>query len=259
MSARGRAPAPGPELERTYTPGAHEKETWFASPSTPSLREGNEDTPGDLPTRTGNTLDLSVFEWGDSNPGADVHYGFRVSSTDETAFRLYQEGEYYAYGTRAFGTVPVDPESRLRLELDVAREEDWWTTSTQTRTAWEFDSATTAGTEALPLLQVDYDIDLNLLNQARAAEDTRAPLSIGLDVRQPYGVDSAEVEEVRAWLSYDDGQTWQERPVRSVGGDLVMLADHRRGGGYASIKVEARDSDGNSVEQEVIRAYQLQP
>lgn len=247
------------ELPARYEPGEHLKESWFASPNTPSQREGNEDTPGMLSTRLDNTLTLSIFEWGDQNPGEDVHYGFRTIDQDVTAARVYQDGELYATGERAFGPLAVDPESRLRIELDVAREKDFWTTSTRTKTAWEFDSATTTETEPLPLLQIEYDIPLDLNNRAAPPKDAPGPFTIGLDVRQPRGVEPTEIDEVKAWMSYDEGQTWRGRPVRATRDGFELVADRRGGGDHASLKVEARDADGNVVEQEVINAYKTRP
>lgn len=246
-----------------FEPGAELEQSWFAAPRTPSLDEGNEYTASESPTsRLGNNLNLAIYEFGDSNSGEAVHFGSLnpFGDTEGAEFRLYQDGELYAEGPRAFGTVPVAPESRLRFELDVHRETDWWTTSTQTHTAWEFDSATTQTEEPLPLLQVDYDIDLDLRNTTLHPSQTKGPFTIGLDLRMPYGVPDTEIEDVTFWMSYDDGATWTERPVRSTGGNsFEVIGDHRGGGGHASLKIEATDAEGNTVEQEVIRAYALRP
>lgn len=204
--------------------------------ATPVLDEANPQTPSNYPTtRLGDTLNLRIFEFGDSNPGDAVHSGGIdvYSSSDSAAFRLYQDGELYVIGERAFGEVPVAPESRLRFELDVARDAKWWTTSTETHTAWEFDSATTETAQWLPMLQVDYDIDLDLNNKTKDPSKTKGPFKIGLDVRMPYSVDDTQIEDVKAWLSYDDGATWKKRPVRAKG-DVPGVGARRLSGSSAS-------------------------
>lgn len=246
------------ELARTYQPGHQGEKSWFASPNTPSLREGTASTPSDLPYRLDNTLRVLIPEWGDASPGESVHYGNWSPTIDQVAFRMFEDGELYAYGPRAFGSIPLETESsRIRFELDVDRNAEWWTTSTSTRTAWEFDSARTTEAEPLPLLQIDYNLDLDLNNTAPHPRDLRGPYTIGLDVRMPYGVPATEVEQVSAWLSYDEGQTWKKRPVKATADGYEMTAPGRGQGTHASLKIKATDADGNGVEQQVINAYKL--
>lgn len=247
--------------ETAYLPGQRLDQNWFDAPRTPVLQEGNEFTAGNLPTRTGDSLSLQIWEIGDANPGGAVHYGGVLPGQDQTAFRLYQDGELVKEQPRATGTVDVAPgDKRLRLELDVDRTHPFWTTSTKTRTAWEFDSMTTSSATALPLLQLDYDIDVDLTNTAVKPKTARGPFTIGLDVRQPYGVPSTSIAGVKAWLSYDEGVTWEQRPVKTVAdGSYTIGADRRGGGGSVSIKVEAKDTAGNLVEQTITSAYKLRP
>lgn len=257
---RAAAPSVGAVTEpmRYYQPGAQLEQSWFASPSTPSLDEGNEQFDGPLPSRRGDLLNLFwTYEWGDSNSGDQPHFGERHSSVDSTAFRLYQDGVLAAEDSRALGEFEVaHGDSRLRMELDVAREADWWTTSTQTHTAWEFDSTTTQTDTPLPLLQIDYDLGLTLANELPHPRDRRGPATFSLDVRHPAGIDSPQITGAQVWLSYDDGQSWMPRPVRATGdGTFEVVVDRRGGGDHASIRVEAWDAAGNQIEQEVIRAY----
>lgn len=72
----------------------------------------------------------------------------------------------------------------------------------------------------------------------------------------PYGVDETKIEQVKAWVSFDDGATWKKRPVRATK-DGYELTTPRGGGRHASLKVEVTDDAGNTVKQEVIRAYAL--
>lgn len=248
------------EPETGFEPGAELEQSWFASPRTPSTDEGNEYAESELPTsRLGNTLNLGIYEFGDSNSGEAVRFGSLnpLDTTEGAAFRLFQDGELYAKGPRAFGTVPVDPQSRLRMELDVHRQTDWWSTSTETHTAWEFDSATTKSETPLPLLQIDYDADIDLTNTVVGPSKGHGAPTIGLHPRMPYGLDEPEIEKVKAWVSRDDGVTWKKRPVRTAKDGYEVITNRRPGKGHLSLKVEVTDAEGNSVEQEVIRAYAL--
>ncbi len=55
-------------------------------------------------------------------------------------------------------------------------------------------------------------------------------------------------------VSYDDGRTWQEVPVRA-GRTLVLR--HPVGDGYVSLRSLGADADGNTLEQTLIRAYRF--
>lgn len=234
-------------------------ESWFAAPNAPALIEGNEYGRADLPRRDGDELTLLIHEWADGNLGAQPHTGSRDTAVDTADFRLYQDDELLIETGRAAveGDIAPGP-SRLRAELDVARDAPWWQTSTATRTVWEFDTDTTDGETVLPLLQLDYDIDLDLLNSAPRPGDIPGLMTIGLEVRHPAGAEVAPVENVDVWLSYDDGASWLPRPVRTTGdGKFEVAVDRRGGGDYTSIRVHARDEAGNTVQQDVIRAYAL--
>ena len=56
-------------------------------------------------------------------------------------------------------------------------------------------------------------------------------------------------------MSYDDGRTW--RPVRLTGsgGDRVAHLRHPDRPGSVSLRAEATDTAGNTVQQTIVRAY----
>ncbi|TWP46916.1 S8 family serine peptidase [Lentzea tibetensis] len=115
--------------------------------------------------------------------------------------------------------------------------------STRVDTKWGFTSATSTG--ALPLLQVAYDIPLDIRNSARAG----APVPVKFTFPRQSGAGHATVRDWKAWASYDDGATWV--PVRSI------IPPGGKAGGFVSLKVTASDTDGNTVDQTVLRAYRL--
>lgn len=242
-----------------YEGGTQLAESWFAGPNAPALLEGNEYGGSNLPRRDGDELTVLIQEWGDGHLGEQRHAGIRQAAVDTTQFRLFQDGELLIETDRAsVGGDIVPGPSRLRAELDVVRDAEWWLTSTQTSTVWEFDTDTTDEETVLPLLQLDYALELDLLNSTPQPGDVPGLSTIGLDVRHPAGAQTAAVEGAEVWLSYDDGASWLPRPVRTTGdGSFEVVVDRRGGGDYASIRVHAWDEAGNTVQQDVLRAYAL--
>jgi hypothetical protein len=139
-----------PRME--YEPGSVETRTWFEQPSTPGMIEGSPWHPSFLQYRDGDELDLFIAEYGDAQQG---HWSWS-HAIDDTAFRLFEDGELVAEEPRPRGTFEVSPDERtIRLEVDTARTGlDWWRYSTRTHTAWTFTSSRPSGDdpELLPLL-----------------------------------------------------------------------------------------------------------
>jgi hypothetical protein len=57
-------------------------------------------------------------------------------------------------------------------------------------------------------------------------------------------------------FSTDDGATWREAPVSRAGDRWLAQVDNPAGG-FVSLRTKATDTDGNTVDQTVIRAYQV--
>jgi hypothetical protein len=117
---------------------------------------------------------------------------------------------------------------------------------------------TSQGCSLLPLLFVNYDLDLT--NALSAAAGSPFELAFGVGGQQaaptPTGV-SATVS-----VSFDDGVTWTDpRAATSHGnGKFTLPIQHPPLGetsGHVSLRVHAKDAVGNSVEQELIHAYAL--
>ncbi|MEU6073476.1 S8 family serine peptidase [Micromonospora sp. NPDC047074] len=190
--------------------------------------------------------------------GADHTQTPHVVQTDKIRTTVHRNGELLGganFATFAFPAVPERAE--YRVALDVAREDAWWTTSTRVNTAWTFHSQQADARHAVPMLSVDYDVDVDLNNRARA--DSR--MDIGLTVRHPKGLAGPAVRDAKLWVSYDDGATWQSADVdRDRTGQFEATIRHPKlaaTNGFVSLRVQATDADGNTVEQTVTRAYQL--
>jgi len=147
-------------------------------------------------------------------------------------------------------------------------------TATQTTTSWTFRPAQPAGPlppgyhclqdwsacAYQPLLQVNYDLGLDLLNQAPAGRPHTFEVTVGYNsaVRPP-----AQITQLRLWYSTNDGTSWQQAVVSGgVDGHYrVRIADPARGApgttGFVSLRVEASDLAGDRMNQTVLRAYAL--
>lgn len=245
-----------------YTAGEVREQTWWKGPRRPGLREGGPHDISVPAVRRGDTMRFPLMEWVDSHPG---HYA-PGDASDSATFRLYQDGELVTDVRPPSTGLEVGPEpSTFALEFDVSRDADWWTTSTQTQTTWTFQSeqGPPDTNVALPLVLVDYEMDLDLENTAPLPQERRGPPTIDLVARHQAGADGPPIAGTRLWLSYDDGQTWRSRPGSDLGdGHYRYLLDRRAIGdttGFASLRVEAWDVDGNRLEQEIIRAWALPP
>ncbi|MGH3681038.1 MAG: S8 family serine peptidase, partial [Natronosporangium sp.] len=256
ISAAPPSVAPMSEPLTFYQPGEHRDQSWFGSPVQPGVIEGGPFEAGVPVVRDGDQLSLQLAEWVDGQPG---HWSFRNTGVDTSAFRLYADGELLAEQERPLGTFPLRPEpAEYRLEVDVARDAPWWTTSTATRTAWTVQSQRPAGgaPELLPLLLVDYQVELDLQNTLAP----QARPTVELQVRHQPGVVGAAVRQLRLWASYDDGGSWQRIPVvphRGGAFTAIFAMPPPAGAEFVSLRVEASDAGGNRIEQEVRRAWRL--
>ena len=102
----------------------------------------------------------------------------------------------------------------------------------------------------VPLLTVRFDPTVNLRNEAPAG-----PFSFPAYLsRQDGGVVKATSFTVE--VSYDDGETWGPATV-NPDGDHYQVTVQNPGTGYAALRAEASDPDGNTVEQTVLRGYAI--
>jgi hypothetical protein len=75
-------------------------------------------------------------------------------------------------------------------------------------------------------------------------------------VKRQAGSGSAVVTKLVVQVSYDDGRTWKPATVARDGAAWTVSVTHPAKG-YVSLRAQAADAAGNTVEQTVIRAYRL--
>jgi PA domain-containing protein len=121
-------------------------------------------------------------------------------------------------------------------------------------TTWTFGSA--RGEPVVPLIDLDYSLPVGLANTMRAG----TPTALTIGVRHQPGAVADEVREVRVELSYDDGGNWTPvHATRTSSG--TFRVGYRNpdlsANGFVGIRVSATDPQGNSIVQQVLRAYRI--
>ncbi|WP_409467897.1 hypothetical protein [Streptomyces sp. HC307] len=149
----------------------------------------------------------------------------------------------------------ADQPRQLPPGADTSRTSPDWDYATATATTWSFRSPPRDKPTELPLLQLDYAVPVDAHNTiARAG-------SYGVDVtgRAQDRAPAPHGSRVQVEISYDDGRTWRPANVHDRGHDTfratVDRPRHQSGTSYVTLRVTARGSAGNSVQQTVSRAW----
>ncbi|MGW6208501.1 S8 family serine peptidase [Streptomyces sp. NPDC055089] len=144
----------------------------------------------------------------------------------------------------------------------------------QVRTEWNFSQAapttmaikdcdtafipTPKVCESMPVLLLDYDLPLNVLNQARAG----LPYTFTVNAARPKGwAGSTAIAGAKVSVSYDDGVTWKSAAMlRKDDNSFQALLWHPKladTNGFVTLRAEAWDSAGSRTVQTITRAYAL--
>jgi len=179
--------------------------------------------------------------------GAPDAWKAGATTARTTVFRDGVEvGESAEAGTGQF-EVPATAGS-YRVEVEATRSEVS-DVSTKVGAAWTFRSAHEGDEERrLPLSVLRFQPELDAANAAPAGRLLRVPLV----VEQNPGADNGKIRRIAVEASFDDGATWREVPVV---GDSTFVRNGKAG--FASLRAKATDSQGNTSETTVIRAYKI--
>jgi subtilisin family serine protease len=180
------------------------------------------------------------------------------SSLDKSVTTVYRDGQLLGSAPASSVAFPMVPQqATYKLVLDVTKNQPWWTTSTKVNTAWTFRSEHATTRSLLPVMSIDYDLDVALDNSVQAGQAA----TLGVGFRYPTGLAAPKLRNVSLSASYDDGATWTEVPVTATGATAVkgVLRSPalRSTNGFVTLRVQATDVDGTAVEQTVTRAYRL--
>ncbi|MFF7679048.1 S8 family serine peptidase [Actinacidiphila glaucinigra] len=236
---------------RSYKARGTYRETWFSPVQHPRLLN---DAVHTAPFRVGDVMSPSaVSAWGDSAG----HAGVVWADGDTSKVSLYQGTELLGE-TANDGIFSVDglPTERLpyRLVVEGNRNLPGRPYSTRTRTDWGYTSGTTDYTvlSPLPLIQLDYAVATDLSGRAGRRS------AVSVTPSHLKGVtEGGTIRTVTLDVSYDDGATWHRTALRHKGAAWTASLDAPHKAGFASLRTSAKDANGNTVSQTVIRAFGL--
>ncbi len=214
---------------RQYAAGTEHTEAWAKSLLSPRVSERAS-------VRTGNLMELDVNLASDN---VTDHYG---GISGDSKLELYRNGKLVdGFGTDT-GLFQV-PAARDRYRLVASGVQD---TSAYNRASatWEFRSQRTSAATALPLSTVRFSDPL------REKGITLIPFRVDRTAT------SGRTREVTVETSFDDGKTWTKAHVLVIG-DYGVAKIQGPATGFLSLRAGAKDSDGNSVTQEVLHMREL--
>jgi hypothetical protein len=185
--------------------------------------------------RTGELITVRISPFG----GSTWVENWRASGCGSVELR--HDNEVGGYSDYRGGTLPATAKNgRYTMTLSAGRD-----TPALSKNAWTTWGFSGAADGKLPLLEVDYSLPVDLRNSWVAG----VPMPAKFTVSRQAGAGKATIRELRAYASFDDGVNWV--PVKS------LVPPGGAPGGYVSLKVVAEDTDGNTVDQTVVRAYRL--
>lgn len=238
---------------KLYEPGRTYEDMWFGGVLGPRFAAPRIATNG-LAThgviRRGDRFDAALSLFADSTPG-HLH-DYRAPAG---AARLYRDGVLIADSPHRNALWAVQlPQEESKYRLESVAQAPYSDVSTKVAATWTFRSSHVTGTAHLPVMAVRLTPALDDRNHAPA--DDAYPVPIAVE-RQP-GAPNADISTLTVEASHDDGATWQEAAVQQQQEKWTAFVDNQSGK-PVSLRIKAADSDGNGVEQTIIRAYLVKP
>lgn len=239
----------------TYRAGGNADETWNAAVYAPRVSTPDPLGDGDpYGYRSADTITTGLplaVESGADRQSAGCYFGAPVNT------QLLRDGQPVSGEVPCIGvgrwTVPAgDATYQLRTHLPLTGIPGV-PLSTDVSATWTFRSSHVDGVakKPLPLLDVRYAPRADSYNRVPAT--TVVPLTVG---RQA-GSGSSAIASVQAWISYDDGKTWQAGAPRGAGSTWFLPVTGGKSGGFVSLRVKATDRAGNSIDETILRAYEI--
>lgn len=229
----------GADLDNFEQPPADGKR-WNAAPFYPTWRSYGR------ASRRGDQMILDLVTYSDQ----DGHEG--DSPLDTRSMKLYRDGKLLVsaddLGLQTEG-LPAAV-SNYRLVANYSRP-SWSPLSARTSVVWTFRSGSVVPETELPLQTVRFRPQVDAANLVRRGPVTVLPFQA--DSRA--GVPAAKSAKLQ--YSGDDGKTWRQAVVlRKANGTFVAVFPTPKGS-YVSLRAQLTGPVANTVDQTLIRAYQL--
>jgi hypothetical protein len=220
---------------RAYRPGQKAQEDWGSAPYGTEL---GSDPKYFL--RSGAEMLATISPVGDAvgHPGQDYTRAATTSLHRGGTLLDQEDGmTVYADGLPAEATT---------YKLEQSSTGDTGGLATKVDVAMTYSSSSTQ--ETIPVIAARATPKLGPHSTAKAGSRGTIPLSV-LD----QAGDRVRPTELTASISYDDGVTWQNTPIRAGAARVTYPS----GSGFVSLRLHAADGSGRSFDQTVIRAYRF--
>ncbi|MDH2428384.1 S8 family peptidase [Sphaerisporangium sp. TRM90804] len=213
------------------------------------------DPGGDYSWREENLLQFATGLFEDGVPERISFGDYRAPRT-----KLYRDGKEIYTDEYLPGNVEVPADGKAaeyRLTMTADRDPAMTKVSTRVSAEWRFRSKTPrpGKREVLPLMTVRITPDLDDRNRA-ATGHMRLPLR----VQRQQGSPDLRMTTLAVDISYDDGRTWFPTLVHPSGKGAWSAETWHPSitrGKFASLRVKAADTGGNTFTETVTRAYQI--
>lgn len=234
----------------TYKPGQTLDEEWFAPVARPRLGDGFW-----KPYRTGNSLVINVPAWADSGVGST---GSDTTYPGTQTVKLYQGSklmkEAKGQAIYSFINYPIE-NTEYKVVSDAWRDPARWNTSVSTHTEWTFWSKQQEEYKTeLPFLSLDYKVDTDMNGIAKPGRKIKLGLTAIQVVDAP---GRGKIKEATLEVSYDEGKSWEKVDLNAEGNGWSADVENRKGASSVSLRASAWDDQGNSIKQDVIKAFGL--
>ncbi|KRV49827.1 hypothetical protein AQ490_19270 [Wenjunlia vitaminophila] len=233
---------------RTYAAGGRYVENWNAAAFSPWVE-------------TARCADMLVAHVYPASPSGRGNVGGTDRADTTSHLTLLRDGQEVAASDDPSGYLVAeklpDASARYALKLDYRHGAPSFPLSTRVATEWGFSSAKGDCDAELSLLNVKLDGAFRLDNSAPA--NSSFPLTLTGEhqtTSDPVALTGATVQ-----ASFDDGRTWTAVPTEQTRNGafraVVPAPCGEQQTGFVSLRTTARDGQGNTVSQEVIRAYKV--
>ncbi len=245
------------QVKRAYKVGRHYRLDWHKGILGPAFPAGSADgfyqVIRDQDTIFANHLMLTDSQ---QNPGELWYPIDNDNATTKGSQELYVDGELVGrVDDNTFASFIVPAELRTyELRSTLSRRAAWWQTTTDISAAWTFSSETAMSAVRLPLLTIHATAPVDEMNIAPGNRVLFLPIAVH---RQDLDGQPAPVRSLGVSYSVDDGKSWRAATVRRTPSSGWQARISKPGKGFLSLRFKAKDADGNTIQQTVIRATKL--